>query len=114
MRVDVLYFDGCPNRDRAVRLVRRVLDREGIRAEVRTIKVPDPEAARTLGFLGSPSIRVNGMDIEDGRHDDPPFFGCRTYSLEGKTTGVPPEPWLVTALEEASRLGGIQDADPHD
>ncbi|MGA6994339.1 MAG: DUF2703 domain-containing protein [Candidatus Deferrimicrobiaceae bacterium] len=98
MRVDVLYFEGCPNHDGAAQMVRRVLDREEIRAEVRTIEVPDPETAQALGFLGSPSIRVNGTDIEDGRKDDPPFYGCRTYTTQGKTAGLPPEDWLTAAL----------------
>jgi hypothetical protein len=52
----------------------------GVRAEIRAVEVPDPEAAESLRFLCSP------------------FFGCRTYSVEGKTTGVPPEEWLATAL----------------
>jgi len=49
-------------------------------------------------FLGSPSVRVNGVDIEPGREEDSPFFGCRTYTVAGKTVGVPPEMWLVDAL----------------
>jgi hypothetical protein len=55
-----------------------------------------PNAGRR--FLGSPSIRVNGADIEPGREADSPFFGCRTYTVAGKTVGVPPERWLVEAL----------------
>ena len=38
------------------------------------------------------------MDIEAGREDDSPFFGCRTYLVAGETVGVPPEKWLVDAL----------------
>jgi hypothetical protein len=44
----------------------------GVRAEIRAVEVPDPEAAESLRFLCSP------------------FFGCRTYSVEGKTTAFPP------------------------
>jgi len=49
----------------------------------------------------SPSIRVNGVDIEPGRQDDSPFFGCRTYNVQGKTAGVPPEEWLPEAVRAA-------------
>lgn len=98
MKVEVLYFEGCPNHAPALEMVRRVLDRENIDAEVRSIVVPDENTAGSLRFLGSPSIRVDGMDIEPGRQADPPFFGCRTYSVEGRMVGVPPENWLVKAL----------------
>jgi hypothetical protein len=98
MNVEILYFEGCPNHDPALEMVRRVLDREKIGAEVRLIEVTDEKAAETVRFLGSPSIRVNGADIEPGREDDSPFFGCRTYTVAGKTVGVPPERWLVDAL----------------
>jgi hypothetical protein len=98
MNVEILYFEGCPNHDPALEMVRRVLDREKIGAEVRLIEVTDEKAAETVRFLGSPSIRVNGADIEPGREDDSPFFGCRTYTVAGKTVGVPPERWMVDAL----------------
>ena len=70
----------------------------GVRAEIRAVEVPDPEAAESLRFLCSPSIRLNSANIEPGRQGDSPFFGCRTDPVEGKTTGVPPEEWLATAL----------------
>lgn len=98
MKVEILYFEGCPNHALAAEMVERVLRREGIRAEVRTVEVRDAVTAEALRFLGSPSVRVNDVDIEPGRGNDPPFFGCRTYPVGGKTTGVPPEEWLVDAL----------------
>lgn len=98
MKVEILYFEGCPNHAPTLEMVRRALDREKIDAEVETVDVPDIETAQALRFLGSPSVLVDGMDIEPGRENDPPFFGCRTYAFDGKTTGVPPEHWLVDAL----------------
>jgi hypothetical protein len=103
MKVEVLYFEGCPNHAPALEMVRRVLDREKIEAEVRLIEVTDEKVAETVRFLGSPSVRVNGVDIEQGREEDPPFFGCRTYTVDGKTAGVPPEQWLVDALRSSNR-----------
>lgn len=100
MIVEVLYFEGCPNHTLAMNLVRCALERDGIPAEVRAVEVRDLETAEAFRFLGSPSIRVNGVDIEPGRQNDPPFFGCRTYTVEGKTTGVPPVEWLVAAFHE--------------
>ena len=98
MNVEILYFEGCPNHAPALEMVERMLKQEGIRAEVRTIEVRDIETSQALRFLGSPSVRVDSVDIEPGREEDPPFFGCRTYTVAGKTVGVPPGKWLVDAL----------------
>lgn len=104
MKVEVLYFEGCPNHAPALEMVRNVLKKEGIEADVTAVEVKDIETARTLQFLGSPSVRVDGVDIEPGRENDPPIFGCRTYAVDGKTTGVPPEQWLVDALRRRYRM----------
>src|SRR3990172_2936260 len=81
MKVEVLYFEGGPNHIPTVEMVGGVLKREGIDAEVAAIEVPHIETAQALRFLGSPSVRVDGADIEPGREKDPPVFGCRTYSV---------------------------------
>lgn len=109
MKVEILYFEGCPNHVPAAEMVERVMKREGIRADVGRIEIPDIETARAIRFLGSPSIRVDGVDIEPGRDSDPPFFGCRTYTLAGKTAGVPPEQWLVDALHRHRDSGGFSN-----
>ncbi|MCL5965922.1 MAG: DUF2703 domain-containing protein [Deltaproteobacteria bacterium] len=106
MKVEILYFEGCPNHAPATEIVARVLRREGIQAQVRKVEVRNVEAAQTLRFLGSPSVRVNDVDIETGRENDPPFYGCRTYSVSGKTTGVPPEEWLADALRRPENKEG--------
>ena len=100
MKVEVLYFEGCPNLAPVKEMVRRILEREKIQAEVRAVEVGDVDTAQTLRFLGSPSVRVNGVDIEPGRENDPPFYGCRTYTVEGKTTGAPPVEWLAAVFHE--------------
>jgi hypothetical protein len=67
--VEVLTFAGCPNRDAAIALVERVAKQLGGNAEVRVIEVPDQQTAEQLRFLGSPTIRVNGGDIEPAPTD---------------------------------------------
>jgi hypothetical protein len=64
MRIEVLYFDGCPNHDRLLDRLPRLLEREGIDAEITLREVPDAERARRERFLGSPAIRVDGRDID--------------------------------------------------
>ena len=92
VHIEVLVFDGCPHAEAAVQLAHEVAERLGPGITVERVDVDTPERAAELGFLGSPSIRVNGADIERettsaGR------LCCRTYA---GGSGVPPE-WLLEA-----------------
>ena len=92
IHVEVLVFDGCPHADAAVRSARAVAERLDPSATVDRIDVNTPEKAAELRFLGSPSMRVNGLDVE-GTTTSKGSLCCRTYE-DG--AGVPPE-WLVEA-----------------
>ena len=97
--VEVLTFEGCPHAEPALALVRRVIAESGIGATVRRVDVPDPEAAAANRFLGSPTIRVNGRDIEPGAGErDTYAVSCRVYRTEGGLKGEPDERWLRDAL----------------
>jgi len=91
VRIEVLVFDGCPHANDAIRLAQAAAGRLCPGIVVERVDVGTPERAAELGFLGSPSIRVNGMDIEGKAGAG--TLACRVY--EGGT-GVPPE-WLVEA-----------------
>ncbi len=97
--VEVLTFEGCPHGEPALELVRRVVADTGTRATVRRVDVPDAEAAEALHFLGSPTIRVSGRDIEPGADKrDHYVLSCRIYRTEGGFRGEPDERWLREAL----------------
>ena len=64
--IEVLTFPSCPHRDAAIALAVRVREQLGSAAEVRVIDLPDQPAAEQARFLGSPTIRVDGHDIEPG------------------------------------------------
>src|SRR5260370_21884125 len=97
MKVEILYFEGCPNHRPAAERVHAVLHEEGIFAEIAEIEVPNEEAARAVGFLGSPTIRVNGVDIEpSSRNAKETGFACRCYP-----GGLPPTEMIRAALREA-------------
>lgn len=67
MRIEVLYFDGCPNHGQLLDHLQRLLEREGLDAEIALRRVSEPEHAQRERFLGSPTIRVNGCDIDPQR-----------------------------------------------
>jgi hypothetical protein len=68
------------------------------------VNVPDPEAAERLRFLGSPTIRVDGRDIEPGADRRTEYvLACRIYRTEERIAGVPDDRWLRDALEASQR-----------
>jgi len=103
-RVEILYFEGCPNHAEARALVERIAADLHVLLEVDLIEVADAKAAATQGFLGSPSVRVNGRDVEpgvEGQRD--PSFSCRVYRTENGFSALPCEAWLREALAEEVR-----------
>ena len=100
--VEVLVTPDCPHRDAAIALVRRVSAPLAGQVEVRAVQVPDQRTAEQLRFLGSPSIRVNGRDIEPGAElSYESVHGCRLYQGAHSLHGLPEEDWLDQALHAA-------------
>lgn len=101
MKVEVFYFEGCPNHKPAVERVQSVMKEQGIAANLAEIEVPDAEAAKAVGFPGSPTIRVNGLDIDPAsRSATEAGFACRCYA-----GGLPSEDMIRAALLEAQGQG---------
>lgn len=90
MKIEILYFEGCPNHPPSVSRVRGVLKELGVDEEVTEIAVTGEEMAKVVGFLGSPSVRVHGLDVEPAaRSSDQVGFGCRTYWDGTRSEGLP-------------------------
>jgi len=97
MKVSILYFEGCPNHVPAVDRVREVIQAEGVYAEVVELEIRDEISAKAQGFLGSPTIRINGVDIEpSARGAEPLGMACRRY-----LGGLPSHELICTAIREA-------------
>jgi hypothetical protein len=104
MKVEILYFSGCPNHVPAVDRVREVLALEGAPAELVEVEVKDAATAEQVSFLGSPSIRVDGQDVEPAARAVRAFgMMCRTYNDGGRRASVPPSEWIRAAVREARR-----------
>jgi hypothetical protein len=102
MKIEVLYFLGCPNHVPTVDRVREVLEQEGTLADMVEVEVTDPAIAQQVGFLGSPSIRVDGQDVEHAARAARVFgITCRTYIDGGRRAGMPPPEWIRAAVREA-------------
>lgn len=102
MKVEILFFSGCPNHVRAVDRVREVLQQEATPADMIEVEVKDAATAQQVGFLGSPTIRVDGQDVEPAARAAGAFgLTCRTYIDGGRLAGVPPPEWIRAAVREA-------------
>jgi len=99
MRLEVLYFDGCPGHDRLLPALRALAAEHGVELEQRV--VASAEDAEQTRFLGSPSVRVDGVDVEP-RAGERTDFGlkCRLYRSPDGQSGVPPRAWIERALRE--------------
>lgn len=100
--VEVLYVQDCSHYPGTLALVQRVLAELGIMAEVRSTLVLDQAAAEQARFAGSPTVRVDGRDVEPG--SEPPaeiVVGCRLYRLEHRFAAQPAEGWVRAALLSA-------------
>jgi hypothetical protein len=102
-RVEILYFEGCPNHEPARALVERLARQLRIEPEIRLVEVADPDTAAELRFLGSPTVRVDGVDVEPGAQDRRDFaFSCRIYRSASGAAEQPDERWVREALAEAA------------
>lgn len=105
MQIQVLYFQGCPNHKPAVDLIRSVTPN----AAVEEVEVTSPADAERLRFLGSPTILVDGIDIEPSARNRTDFgFSCRTY--DGR--GLPSREMIATAVASHDCCAAVQSETP--
>ena len=100
--IEVLYVQDCPHYPATLALVGRMRAELGIDAEVRTSLILDQAAAERARFPGSPTVRVDGRDVEPGSEPATEYIvGCRLYRLEYRFVGQPEERWIREALLQA-------------
>jgi hypothetical protein len=103
MKIELLYFDGCPSYEVLLPKLRELLDREGVGDEIELCRIGSLEAAEQARFLGSPTVRVDGQDIEPDTKERSDYgLKCRLYRSNEETSGLPPEAWIVEAIARTS------------
>jgi len=102
MRVELLFFAGCPGHDELLLRLRELLARTGADADVELREVADLEGAERERFLGSPTVRVDGEDIDPDAGERSDFgMKCRLYATPEGLRGLPPDEWVLDALARA-------------
>jgi hypothetical protein len=102
LAIDFLYWEECPSHERALALLRDVLREENAAADLRLQRIDTEDEARSWSFPGSPTIRVNGTDI-DNNPALPVGLACRAYRRDdGRISPLPPRSLLVRAIRRAT------------
>jgi hypothetical protein len=108
VKISFLYIKGCPNAEPSLNLLKEVLREKGFDVEIEVKEIESEGDAEKYHFLGSPTIQINGQDIERERRNDPPVLGCRVYRTDSGYIGVPPRELIARALNEAKQARGAR------
>lgn len=97
MKIEVLYFEGCPNSAPTLEMVHQVVSELGVDATITAVEVNDADQAHRLRFFGSPSVQINGIDADPAARQRTDYaYGCRIYGI----TGTPPRQMIEAAIRE--------------
>jgi hypothetical protein len=99
--IEILYFEGCPHWREALDRVRELVVQAGLEGTVsiQAVPVETEEQAERVRFLGSPSLRVDGCDIEPATQSRTDFgLQCRVYEQDGRKTRLPAADLILSAL----------------
>jgi hypothetical protein len=99
VRIDFLFWRECPSHPEARELLSAVLEERGVEVEVVEREVLTQAEADELAFPGSPTIRVDGRDVDPEGAGARPALTCRIYHLpDGRVSPVPSREQLEEAL----------------
>jgi len=98
--VELLWFAECANHEAARTLLQEVIAEVAPGTPIRDLDASDPIIAERLRFPGSPTIRVDGRDV-DPSYVDPGDYTprCRLYRTAAGLRGLPERGWIAQALE---------------
>jgi hypothetical protein len=88
MKVEILHIDDCPSWQDGLRNMKEALLGEKLPGNINLVLVEDNQKAESLKFLGSPSFRINGMDLWPEERQQY-ALGCRVYGTSDGLKGVP-------------------------
>lgn len=100
MKIELLYFDGCPSWQSGLQNLQSALKANGLDLSVELVKVLDSNDATRRKFLGSPSFRINGVDLW-GEERETYSLSCRVYATPEGMKGSPSVSMLQEAIRQA-------------
>ena len=98
-RIDVLYFKGCPHVDATIELIDDVIAERGFQAQISRVEIRDGEDALRQRFPGSPTVRIDGVDIDPSQRNADRFgMFCRVYRDGAALRGIPPRAMIEESI----------------
>jgi hypothetical protein len=104
MRVELLYSDADPTYMETRQRLVEVLTEDAFETPIQMIAVRSAEDAELLGFRGSPTIRIDGVDIDPLAADAPVGLGLRRYDGDEQrepSSGLPSRRLIRAAIDRA-------------
>ncbi|MGH2997011.1 MAG: DF family (seleno)protein [Gaiellaceae bacterium] len=99
MNVELFFWDGCPSYPEAEELLADVLRERGLHVAIERREVRTQAEAERLRFPGSPTIRVDGRDVDAKGATARPALACRIYRLpDGRVSPIPSRETLEDAF----------------
>ncbi|TAK76235.1 MAG: hypothetical protein EPO16_07560 [Dehalococcoidia bacterium] len=109
-RIELLWFQDCPNHEAAEALLRERMAALGVDVPIVRTEVPDEATGIQVCFPGSPTIRVDGDDVEPGWTPCTECTPrCRLYMTASGLRGLPEAAWIDAALLASRRRAGASD-----
>ena len=105
MNVELLWWEGCPSTERALEAVRDALSELGLSGvEVRMREIETDDDAHDAGFVGSPTILIDGADLVPAADEEQIGLSCRVYRRgDGRVSPIPDPDDLREALARAAQ-----------
>jgi hypothetical protein len=102
--VELLWWEGCPSTDKALADLREALTELGLeQVELRVTEMRTDDDARMADFVGSPTVLIDGEDVQPPGADEPVGLSCRIYhSRDGRISPTPDPEGLRVALRQAA------------
>ncbi len=100
MKIELLYFDGCPSWQSGLKNLQSVLKANGLVVSVELAQVFDNDDAARKKFLGSPSFRINGIELWEEQRDVY-SMSCRVYATPEGMKGSPTGSMLQEEIRQA-------------
>jgi hypothetical protein len=103
-RIELLWWRDCPSWERALAMLREAVAEAGLDPDSIDVREIDTEAAaERAGFVGSPTIRIDGDDLHPPPEGEPPGLTCRVYRRrDGSISPLPDPADLRDALAAAA------------
>ena len=103
MKVELLYFDGCPNHEALLPRLRELLAAAGAESKIELRRIESADVAERERFLGSPTVRINGEEVDPGAAERTDFgLKCRLFATPEGLRGVPADEWVLAAVRRAA------------